>query len=62
MNSALGIGIVGCGVIGRTHLSALREVDDVMIQVCDRDVGAAALVASDFGPPPRRCSRISTPC
>jgi predicted dehydrogenase len=53
MSLGLRIGVVGCGAIGRTHLSALLELDDDMvIHVCDHDVGAAARLASDFGLPP----------
>jgi predicted dehydrogenase len=47
-----GIGVIGAGVAGRTHLAALRSIPDVTVTgICDLDTDRRGAAARDFGVP-----------
>ncbi len=43
-------GLIGCGFFARNHLAAWRDLGVDMV-LCDRDVGKAQALASEFGAP-----------
>lgn len=46
------VGIIGAGVIGRTHAAAFREMEDAeLVGVLDRHLPSARTLAADFGCP-----------
>jgi predicted dehydrogenase len=48
--SQVRLGIIGCGVIGRQHLTSARALDDVeTVALCDIDPEIASAAAAEFG-------------
>lgn len=47
--TALRVGVVGAGTIGRTHLNAYRDAGAIPIAVTDIDPAAAKAAATEFG-------------